>query len=421
MPSLTAPVLSSAALSGFALRNTAVGRALSPPMCSFSIALGLSNVGALPVASPFYDLCSSAVLPLSVALGLVAAGGASQTSTGGTSQGDTRPLKQMLIAFCIGALGTLAGALAAFRLRLFSMDASACAAGLMCATYIGGSANFFGVATATKAAARFPALLPSLLAADLALMGIYLLGLTAAARSPLLRRIFPLADETAGQRSETEAVAASDEPSVPPPPPPSAPTMPRRRTRWASVGAIGAASAVGCAVASALESTLHITGSGTVMLSAAATWAGRVLARRAPQAAERASGPLGNASILLGCLFLASVGASARLAEIVAAGPAAAVFAGTVLLAHSVLIVFGAAAANRFFGARITAPQLVLASNANVGGAGTSVAMASAMGWTGLIAPAATCGAAGYAGATGIGVALSRLLTPGAAAGPGGV
>ena len=47
--------------------------------------------------------------------------------------------------------------------------------------------------------------------------------------------------------------------------------------------------------------------------------------------------------------------------------------------------------------------------------------MASAMGWTGLIAPAATCGAAGYAGATGIGVALSRLLTPGAAAGPGGV
>ena len=48
-----------------------------------------------------------------------------------------------------------------------------------CATYVGGSANFFGVAAATHAAARHPGLLPSLLAADLALMGVYLLLLTA--------------------------------------------------------------------------------------------------------------------------------------------------------------------------------------------------------------------------------------------------
>ena len=45
---------------------------------------------------------------------------------------------------------------------------------------MGGSANFFGVAAATHAAARHPGLLPSLLAADLALMGVYLLLLTAA-------------------------------------------------------------------------------------------------------------------------------------------------------------------------------------------------------------------------------------------------
>ena len=38
------------------------------------------------------------------------------------------------------------------------------AAALLCATYVGGSANFFGVAAATDAASRFPALVPSLLA-----------------------------------------------------------------------------------------------------------------------------------------------------------------------------------------------------------------------------------------------------------------
>ena len=60
---------------------------------------------------------------------------------------------------------------------------------------MGGSANFFGVAAATHAAARHPGLLPSLLAADLALMGVYLLLLTAAARSPPLRRLYPDGDD----------------------------------------------------------------------------------------------------------------------------------------------------------------------------------------------------------------------------------
>ena len=109
-------------------------------------------------------------------------------------------------------------------------------------------------------------------------------------------------------------------------------------------------------------------------------------------------------------LFLASVGASARLAELARAGPAAAAFAAAVLLVHGAVLLSGALLANRLAGARISGPQLLIASNANVGGVGTAIAMAGAMGWPSLVMPAAVAGAVGYAVSTALGVGLRAAL-----------
>ena len=114
---------------------------------------------------------------------------------------------------------------------------------------------------------------------------------------------------------------------------------------------------------------------------------------------------------VLFCLFLASVGASARLSELLLAGPAAACFATTVLAAHCAVLLLGALLANRVVGARITAAQLLVASNANVGGVGTAIAMAGAMGWPTLVMPAAVAGTVGYACATAMGVGLHAVLS----------
>ena len=141
-----------------------------------------------------------------VALGLLSAGGAQ-------TERSAQRLRPMLTAFLIGAAGTVLGSLLAFRLchpMLLARPAAANAASLMCATYVGGSANFFAVATATRAAARHPGLLPSLLAADLALMGVYLLVLTAAARAPSLRTAFPA---VANDGDETESARGIATPS----------------------------------------------------------------------------------------------------------------------------------------------------------------------------------------------------------------
>jgi len=161
------PSLVAASLLAFQLRNTATGRAVSSPILAFTFALALSNVGLMPAAHAAYDLAATAALPLSVSLGLLSAGSPrAKMDADPVGGGDLRP---MALAFAIGAAGTILGALAAFMLVVrtgqLPRPAAACAAGLMAATYIGGSANFFGVAQATAAEVH-GTLLPSLLAAD---------------------------------------------------------------------------------------------------------------------------------------------------------------------------------------------------------------------------------------------------------------
>ena len=143
MLSPTAPLLTASAVAAFRARHTMVGQSLSPPMLAFCVTLALSNVGALPMESPVYDMCASRALPLGVCLGLLSASPSELTVEERLEM--RLNLRPMLIAFTIGAIGTVAGSLLAFRMCypvLLPRLASACASGLMCATYIGGSANF---------------------------------------------------------------------------------------------------------------------------------------------------------------------------------------------------------------------------------------------------------------------------------------
>jgi uncharacterized membrane protein len=377
-------------------------------MLAFIFALLLSNAGFLPSAHPLYATCTQRLLPLSVSLGLLSAGGMHAAASPSEEAAPT--LRPMLLAFTIGSIGTTIGAIAAYalsrRAALLSPPASACAAGLMCATYIGGSANFFAVALAIRAGAQHPGLVPSLLAADLALMGVYLLCLAAAARSPSLHRVF----------SEGDTVTADIAgPTEPPPPggntvrPSTIPPQPIARG-LAAIGCLAVA-ALSCHGAITLESAWRVPGCGTIALCAASTAVGNLFARRFPHIMSSIRRPLGDASLLLTCLFLASVGAAARMAELLVAGPAAAIFAATVLVVHCAVMFVGVHVANRVCRNRaVSLPQLIIASNANVGGIGTAVAMAGAMGWARLVSPAAACGAIGYAVATAMGVGLHGVL-----------
>ena len=279
------------------LRNTAVGQALSPQMLSFSLCLTLSNLGLMPATSPVYDLVARRLLPLSAALGLLAgarlegstgtsrlanrntaaaASGSSGTASSRTGSLTTSShLPPMLLAFSVGAVGSVLGSCGSFAVARrcgWSATQAACAAACLCATYVGGSANFFAVAAATGAA-RQGAILPSLLAADMTLMGGYLLVLTAMAKQTRLQRLFPetseqpKADHAQTGHAQTDATDGKQERRVVPLSPSSPPPRHRALLVPAAAAATGASAAIACALGSAVESRIHQPGSGILTTS----------------------------------------------------------------------------------------------------------------------------------------------------------
>ena len=80
------------------------------------------------------------------------------------------------------------------------------------------------------------------------------------------------------------------------------------------------------------------------------------------------------------------------------------VFAFGILAIH-LLFLLGL---GRAFG--LTLPELLIASNANLGGPTTAAAMAAAKGWSALVTPAVLVGTLGYVVATFSGVAVANLL-----------
>lgn len=92
-----------------------------------------------------------------------------------------------------------------------------------------------------------------------------------------------------------------------------------------------------------------------------------------------------------------------------AAGISAASLGAIVLSVHCVVILLGVRLLN-MASAGISLQMLLLASNANIGGSGTAMAMATAMNWPHLLTASATCGTLGYSIATLLGVAMQKML-----------
>ena len=112
---------------------------------------------------------------------------------------------------------------------------------------------------------------------------------------------------------------------------------------------------------------------------------------------------LGNYLLLL---FLSSNGAQSVIANIISVGPAVFYFAiGTVTI-HGIFI-FGV---GRLF--RIDAGTLAVASQANVGGPASAMALASARGYTDRFLPGIAAGLLGYAVGSYMGLAVANMMKP---------
>ncbi|QBQ55117.1 DUF819 domain-containing protein [Nitrosococcus wardiae] len=367
---LWAILLTAAALGTWGER-TALGARFSGAVITLLTTFALSNLGVIPAAAPVYDTVWTYLVPLAIPLLLFSADLRRIVHESGAT----------LMAFALGALGTVMGTVAAFYLIPLGEQDWQLAA-IFSATYIGGSMNYMGAAEAVGL--RTGDLLTAGIAADNLMMTLYFLLLFTLPSLPWLQTWYP----TPLLRDTPSLDGAL---TLEPPPTP--------HLHLSSLLTGLALSSLICAISFALEAELDCSGSGILILTALTI----TLATLLPRQMAKLEGAH-EVGLILMQVFFAAIGASANITVVLTVGPVLFGFAGLILAIHLMTLLIG----GKLF--KLSLPEMVVASNANMGGPTTAAAMAAARRWDSLVIPAILCGTLGYATATFIGVALGSGL-----------
>jgi uncharacterized membrane protein len=365
---------------------------LSGPVLALLIAMVLSNTGLVPPRSPAYDFVDEYLVPLAIPLLLFRANAFQIIRSTG----------RLFLAFHLSSLGTLAGtALAVFWLkgRIASPDLEH-AAGMMSASYIGGAVNFMAVKTsyAVRAEVTDP-----LIVADNFVMAAIFVVLLSAAASAFFRRRYPHPHSVDASSADAENLAAKH--------------WQRKGIGLLDVGkalavafvAVAAARLVERAVRPAFGDVSHaslavqmlqvLCTNKFVLITAMSLLLATLFHK--PMSAIHGPEELGTFMLYL---FLFCIGLPADLKMVLVQAPLFFVFCAIIAVVNLVWTL-GWGKLLRF-----NLEELLLAVNANLGGAPSAAAMAISAGWPRLVLPGILVGIWGYVIATPIGVLVVEAL-----------
>ena len=349
-----------------------------------AIVLGavLANAGVLPVAHEgvaAYDMIFALVTPAAIFLVLLEA--------------NLRALRQagprMLLAFALGAVGTVLGVLVAVALVPLGVgDRLAPIAGMLAATYIGGSANFNAVALEygmTGEGTLYTATLVVDNVMTMVWIVVTLLLPTLMRRLGAAPRLLPREEATA-----------------------PAPEVGPARLNSPLPDTLALSVPIALAVATVALSTAlagHAASAGWRLPSILLVTTMALLVAQLPVASRMTlANPLGIWGMYL---FLAAVGASADLSSLLQAGTLGLSLFGfiiTVLVVHGLVIVAYGLLSR-------TDPDIIaIASTANIGGATTAFALAESFGRRDLVLPGILAGTLGTALGSYVGLASAGML-----------
>lgn len=383
------------------------------------IVVPTSNLSLVPAKHGLYDLCWSHLLPLSLAIIILGNPAVAERqkrkpnpglvgeSTAARSRGPAGPMGRVGLCFLIGAFGSVAGVAASFRVattcggRAFALPRATAAqiAGAVTATYVGGAVNLFAVASVVgligATSVGGSSLFGALAAADIFIMSVYFSFLVAVHKSQgsSARAGIEPPQGKVGANQLARGVGWS--------------AFRTRATDTLSLLVIGS---IICFVGNAIASSSPLPGTSTMAVTLLTVGTTRMLTRLAPGFRARLSRTAPIVATVLLNSFFGSVGASGRFAEVVGVAPAIFSFAALALAMHVAFIAAGATIANRFFGAGLDVDDVLVASNANIGGPSTAATFAGLIGQDELVVPAAVWGTVGYAVATTLGVGVWAAL-----------
>jgi uncharacterized membrane protein len=353
-------------------KRFALVRSLSAALTGILFGMLLSNIGLLPGESPTYDFLMGPGVNLGIALILLSV--------------DLRSILQagpkMLAAFGIGAAGTAAGAIVG-GLMLSGLVGPETwkLAGQYTGTYTGGGANFAALGRAFDTSAT---LFSAATAADVIVTAVWMaacLAVPVMLGRPRQDQEPEIADPSSTDKPLTLEHTLND--SVKP--------ISLSDTAALVTIAVGAVWAAG-QLAQFLPFLHEVLWLTTVVL---------ILAQVPAVKSLTGAALFGNYLILL---FLASNGARSVVATLVAQGPPIFYYALITVAVHGVVI-FGIGRL-----ARLDLRTLVVASQANVGGAASAIAIAGARGYTDRLLPGVAVGLLGYAIGNYFGFVVAALM-----------
>ncbi|XP_009377612.2 uncharacterized membrane protein YjcL isoform X1 [Pyrus x bretschneideri] len=341
-------------------KNTKIGSALSGALMSILIGLAASSLGIISSNSPAYSIVLEFLLPLAVPLLLYRADLRRVVKSTGA----------LLLAFLVGSVATTVGTVVAYLLvpmRSLGSNSWKIAAALM-GRHIGGAVNYVAISDALGVS---PSILAAGLAADNVICAVY------------FSTLFALASR------------------VPPEPPVSgdgiakgADSEPANKLPLIQTATSLAVSLAICKAGHYVTKYYGIQGGILPAVTAIVVILATVFPRQFAYLA-----PTGEAmAMILMQVFFTVVGASGNIWSVINTAPSIFLFALIQVAVHLAVIL----GMGKLFGFELK--QLLIASNANVGGPTTACGMATAKEWPSMIVPGILVGIFGIAIATFIGI-----------------
>ena len=390
---LMSVMLISVAVSVYLEQTYAWASRISGAVIALIFALVLVNTNIIPPHAELYDdIVWGYVVPIAIPLLLL------QTNIVKI----WRETGRLLVIFLIGAAGTICGALIGCAILGSAIDGLPKVAAMMTGSYIGGGVNFTALADAFKVSGT---LVSSTIVADNLNMAIYFLILLAIAGNAFFRRIYthPLIDavEKNGEFDEGKTLAAQ--------------YWGRKDISLRDIAMCVTYAVVVVTVSKFIGATLGtvispdanwFTKMCNTFLGSQYVWITLISMIFATFFEKQASSMNGAQEIgtFFIYMFFFVIGVPASIMEILTNAPLLFVFCLIMVVVNMLFCLIG----GKMLGFALE--DILIASNANIGGPTTAAGMAISQGWNALVGPAMLVGTLGYVIGTYLGIIVGSLL-----------
>lgn len=356
---------------------------------ALTFTLILANLNVIPTEAAVYDAVWDYVVPLAVPMLLFNA----DIKKIGKESG------RVLIIYLISGLGTVLGGFIAYYALKNAIPQLNDIVPMFVGTYTGGSVNFVSMSSLYKVPG---ATVSASLVADNLLMALYFFALMALPTMAIMKKMFKMPYQealdklTEDQKNENKTMAAK--------------YWGAKEISLKDIAFTVALSFVIVAVSDKLANIFKGIFESQVLLGGLLgnkyllmTTITMIVASIFPKQVSSIKGSQEIGTFLI-YLFFAVIGAPASISLIFKEAPLLLVFALIVVLVNLIVsLVLG-----KIF--KFNLEEIIIASNANVGGPTTAAAMAVSKGWTTLIVPALLVGTLGYVIGNYYGTFIGTLL-----------